>query len=103
MERGVGDVEVEAGGAQTGMAEQQLDATQVDPGFEQMGRKCVPQQMRIHSLFQLGGVAGLGANMGHARGGDGFRHAGARKEPGLELIELGPPGASNCKFTVSSK
>ena len=26
--------------------------------------------------------------MGHARGGDGLRHAGARKEPGLELIEL---------------
>ena len=42
MERGVGDVEGEAGGAQTGMAEQQWDATQVDPGFEQMGRKCVP-------------------------------------------------------------
>ena len=41
MERGVGDVEVEAGGAQTGMAEQQLDATQVDPGFEQMCRKWV--------------------------------------------------------------
>ena len=30
MERGVGDVEEEAGGAQTGMAEPQLDATQVD-------------------------------------------------------------------------
>src|SRR5262249_55313641 len=44
--------------------------------------------MRIHSLFQLGGVAGLGANMGHARGGDGVRHGGARKEPELELIEL---------------
>ena len=24
--------------------------------------------MRIHSLFQLGGVAGVGANMGHAAG-----------------------------------
>ena len=35
-------MEVQAGGAQTGMAEQQLDATQVDPGFEQMGRKGVP-------------------------------------------------------------
>jgi len=42
MERGVGDVEVETGGAQTGVAEQQLDATQVDPGFEQMRRKRVP-------------------------------------------------------------
>jgi len=42
MEGGVGDVEGETGGAQTGVAEQQLDATQVDPGFEQMGRKRVP-------------------------------------------------------------
>jgi hypothetical protein len=47
MERGVGDMEVEARGAQTGMAEQQLDATQVDPGFEQMGRKCVPERFDI--------------------------------------------------------
>ena len=36
-------MQVEAGGAQTRMAEQQLDATQVDPGFEHMRRKCVPQ------------------------------------------------------------
>ncbi len=35
-------MQVEAGGAQTSMAEHQLDATQVDPGFEQMGRKGVP-------------------------------------------------------------
>ena len=47
MERGVGDVEIEAGGAQTGMAEQQLDATQVDPGFEQMRRKGVPERFDI--------------------------------------------------------
>ena len=30
----------------------------------------------------------LGANMGHTSGGDGFSHAGARKEPGVELIEF---------------
>jgi hypothetical protein len=36
-------MEVQAGGAQTGVAEQQLDAAQVDPGFEQMGGKSVPQ------------------------------------------------------------
>jgi hypothetical protein len=34
-------MEVQAGGAQTGVAEQQLDAAQVDPGFEEMGRKSV--------------------------------------------------------------
>jgi hypothetical protein len=36
-------MEVQAGGAQTGMAEQQLDAAQVDPGFEEMGGKRMPQ------------------------------------------------------------
>ena len=35
------DMEVEAGGAQTRVAEQQLDAAQVDPRFEQMGGKRV--------------------------------------------------------------
>ena len=42
-------MQVEAGGAQTRMAEQQLDATQVDPGFEHMRRKCVPE--RISTLL----------------------------------------------------
>ena len=36
------DVQVEAGGAQTRVTEQQLDAAQVDPRFEQMRRKSVP-------------------------------------------------------------
>ncbi len=34
-------MEVQAGGAQTGVAEQQLDAAQVDSGFEEMGRESV--------------------------------------------------------------
>ncbi len=41
MERGVGHMEVEARAAQTRVPEQQLDATQVDPGFEQMRREAV--------------------------------------------------------------
>ena len=44
--------------------------------------------MRINGLLDLGGVAGLFANMGNASGGDGLSHAGARKEPRVELIEL---------------
>ena len=44
--------------------------------------------MRIHGLGELGGVAGLGANMGDAHAGDGLGDAVSRKEPGLELIEL---------------
>ena len=34
--------EIEAGGAQARVTEQQLDAAQVDPGFEQMGGERVP-------------------------------------------------------------
>ena len=37
MQRGVGDVEVEARAPQARVPQQQLDAAQVDAGFEQMG------------------------------------------------------------------
>ena len=43
------DREVEAGRAQTRVPEQQLDAAQVDPGFEEMRRKGVPE--RISTLL----------------------------------------------------
>ena len=42
-------MEVEAGGAQARVTKQQLDAAQVDPGFEQMRRKRVPE--RISTLL----------------------------------------------------
>ena len=42
MERRVGHMEVEAGGAQARVPQQQLDAAQVDAGFEQMRREAVP-------------------------------------------------------------
>ncbi len=42
MERGVGHMEVEARAAQTRVPEQQLDAAQVAPRFEQMRREAVP-------------------------------------------------------------
>jgi hypothetical protein len=44
--------------------------------------------MRINGLFDLGGVARVLANMGHASGDDGLRHAGAGKKLGLELVAL---------------
>ena len=40
-------MEVEAGRAQTRVTEQQLDAAQVDPSFEQMCRKSVPERFDI--------------------------------------------------------
>jgi len=42
MERRVGHMEGEAGGAQARVPQQQLDAAQVDASFEQMGREAVP-------------------------------------------------------------
>ncbi len=39
-------MEVEAGRAQTRVTEQQLDAAQVDPSFEQMGGKAMPLMPR---------------------------------------------------------
>src|SRR5438132_7427984 len=81
-------MEVEAGGAQTRVTEQQLDAAQVDPGFEQMGGECVTKEMGINSLRQLGGMPRFFAHEGDPVAGDGLGDAMARKEPGLELIEL---------------
>ena len=40
-------MEVDARGAQTGMPEQQLNAAQVDPGFQEMRRKSVPERFDI--------------------------------------------------------
>ena len=88
MERGVGHVEVEARAAQTRVPEQQLDAAQVDPRFEQMRREAVTKQMGINGLGQLGHAAGLAADMGDAHAGDGLGDAVSGKEPGLELVEL---------------
>ena len=48
-ERRMRHMEVEAGGAQTRVAKQQLDATQVDPSFEEMGGKSVTE--RISTLL----------------------------------------------------
>src|SRR5262245_13102903 len=81
-------VEVKACAAQTRVSEEELDAAQVDPGFEQMRREAVTQQMGINGLGQLGRAAGLVADMGNAHAGDGLRDSVAGKEPGLKLIEL---------------
>src|SRR5437588_4804129 len=81
-------VEIEARAPQTRVPEQQLDAAQVDAGFEQMGREAMPKEMRINNLGELGGVAGLCADMGDAHTGDRLSHAVSGKEPGVELIQL---------------
>jgi hypothetical protein len=92
MQRGVGDVEVEARAPQARVPQQQLDAAQVDAGFEQMGREAMTQERRINDLGELGGGARLAADMRNTRAGDRFGKAGTGQESGLELIEL--PGAA---------
>jgi hypothetical protein len=47
MQRGVGDVEVEARAPQARVPQQQLDAAQVDPSFEQMGREAMTERFDI--------------------------------------------------------
>src|SRR6516164_1463513 len=88
MQRWGCDVEVKACAAQTRVSEEELDAAQVYTCFEQMRREAVTQQMGINGLGQLGRVAGVVADMGNAHAGDGLSDSGARKEPGLKLIEL---------------
>jgi hypothetical protein len=81
-------MEIEAGRAQTRVTEQQLDAAQVDPSFEQMCRQSVPEEMGRKGLRQLGGMPCVFAHEGDPVTGDRLGDAVARKEPGLELIEL---------------
>jgi hypothetical protein len=81
-------MEVEAGRAQTRVTEQQLDAAQVDSCFEEMGGESVTKEMGINGLGQLGGLPGFFACEGNPVTGDRLSEAVARKEPGLELIEL---------------
>jgi len=85
---GGGHMEGEARTAQARVPQQQLDAAQVAPRCEQMRREAVPQYMWIHGLGDLGGVASLWANMGHAVTGDRLGNTVSRKEPRVELIEL---------------
>src|SRR5215510_15048016 len=70
------------------MPEQQMNEAPVDPDFQEMRSKNVPQEMGINGLGELGGVAGFFADEGDAIAGDRFGDAVARKEPGLQLIEL---------------
>ena len=47
------DMEVAAGRVQAPMAQQELDASQIDPRFEHMRREAVSQHMRVNRLAQF--------------------------------------------------
>jgi len=70
------------------MPEEELDAPEVDTGFEEMRREGMPQEMRMDGLGQLGGFPSLATNEPHPIAGDRMREVRAGKEPGLGPKEL---------------
>ena len=54
----IGYVRVELGGRQIGVTEHLLDAAQVGAALEQMRRKGVPEQVRVHALRLEAGLLG---------------------------------------------
>jgi len=70
----LGEVEIEHGGFETGVAQVALDDAQVDSGFEEMGGVGVAQSMDRNALFEYpGGPLGLAkgtldAALGHRLG-----------------------------------
>ena len=70
-QRGGGHVDVAGGGAETTMAEQDLDGPQVGAGLEQMGGETVAQGMGRDVLAHTGGPPSTLANLLDAGGGNG--------------------------------
>src|SRR5947209_7146632 len=73
--------------AQT-LEKKSLLATPYPSARHNSGREIMPQEMGINGLRQLGGMPRFFAHEGDPVTGDRLSDAVARKEPGLELIEL---------------
>ena len=87
----VGDVRVELGRAQVGVAEHLLDAAQVGAALEQMRRERVPQQVRVDAPgLEPGGLGEPAQDQERARAGE--RAAlGVQEELGpVAAVEVGP-------------
>ena len=82
------DMEGAAGRVQAPMAQQELDASQIDPRFEHMRREAVSQHMRVNRLGQVCGLPGVAADGLHRARHQGARPGVARKEPGARFILL---------------
>ena len=82
----VGDVRVELGRAEVGVAEHLLDAAQVGAALEQVRRERVAEQVRVHALRLEAGLRGQPAQ--------DQERAGARERAALRVQEeLGPVAA----------
>ena len=82
------DMEVATGTAQAAMAQQELDPPQIDPRFEEMGRKRVTEHMRVDHLRESRSLPGMPANKLHGLGSHRARLGMAGKEPGLRFVLL---------------
>jgi len=84
IERLAGDVEIAACGGQRGVAEQHLDGTKVDAGFQEVRGECAPQEVNAAGLLDAGARLGhLEDMLGRARAHRLVTRAG-RKEPAGE-------------------
>jgi hypothetical protein len=64
------------------MAQQELDAPQIHPGFEEMRRATVPQSVRVDGLREVRGPPSVPADAMHHAGRYRACLGGAGKEPG---------------------
>ena len=79
------------------MAEQDLDGPQVGAGFQQVGRKAVPERVHSHVLVQPRGQARRLAGFIHRLVGERLTGDISREEPGAGLVTL----RRRCAFQYS--
>src|ERR1019366_807682 len=65
LQMAAGQMQVECGIANLGMAEQNLDGAQVGAGFQHMGREAVSKQMRRNALADTGALTSLVHSLPH--------------------------------------
>ena len=81
-------MEIATGGAQTLMAQEQLEASQIHTSLQQVTRKRMAQQMRIHSFAQLRLHPRLPTEEVHRFARHGLGPIVAREEPRARFIPL---------------
>ena len=70
------------------MAQQELDAPQIHPGFEEMRRETVPKYVRVDGLRQVRGLPRVSADVIHGACRYGACPGMAGKEPGARFLLL---------------
>src|SRR4051812_11154008 len=92
LDRLGGDARIERRGVELGMAEQNLDHSDIDVLLEQMGCEAVPQRMHGHRLADLGQAGGGMAGAIELARRHRLYGVAPRKQPALRSC-CSPPGA----------